>query len=86
MVELMLTESRQSALCRLLAAEPIPGDPLPPQPVFDAIAELVPCDLLSASLTDGQGYGLERIYLAPGPDHLTRVVGSPWGPRLHQDD
>ncbi len=80
MVELMLTESRQSALRRLLAAEPVPGEPLPPRPVLDAVADLVPCDFLAATLTDGQGTRLQQLYLAPGPDHRTRVVGSPWGP------
>jgi DNA-binding CsgD family transcriptional regulator len=85
MVDLMLTESRQSALRRLLTAEPVPGEPLPPRPVMDAIADLVPCDVLAATLTDGQGRRLQQLYLAPGPDRRTRVVGRPWGPRVHHD-
>ena len=84
MVDLVLTESRQAALRWLLAAEPVPGEPLPPQPVFDAIAELVPCDLLAASLTDGEGRGLERICFVPGPGRRTRVVGRTRGPGGHQ--
>ncbi len=85
MVDLMLTEARQSALRRLLTAEPVPGEPLPPRPVMDAIADLVPCDVLAATLTDGQGRRLQQLYLAPGPDRRTRVVGRPWGPGVHRD-
>jgi DNA-binding CsgD family transcriptional regulator len=85
MVDLMLTESRQSALRRLLTAEPVPGEPLPPRPVMDAIADLVPCDALAATLTDGRGRTLQQLCLAPGPDRRTRVVGRPWGPGVHRD-
>jgi hypothetical protein len=75
MADVVLTEARQAALRSLLAAEPIPGEPLPPTPVFDAIAQLVPCDLLGAVLADNDGYVLEEINVAPGPD--ARCVAVP---------
>jgi DNA-binding CsgD family transcriptional regulator len=76
MADVVLTESRQAALRVLLAAEPIPGEPLPPTQVFDAIDELVPCDLVGAVLADNAGYVLDEINLAPGPDHHCVAVPS----------
>jgi DNA-binding CsgD family transcriptional regulator len=87
MAALVLTESKQSALRSLLAAEPVPGEPLPQRAVFDALAELVPCDYFGASLTDRRGRILQVVHLAPGPDRRTRVIDCPFAvPDLDEED
>jgi DNA-binding CsgD family transcriptional regulator len=77
--DVTLTESRQAALRSLLRAEPVPGDPLPPPQVFDALQRLVPCDLLEVSLTDERGTMLALAGYAPTGHGRCRRVLRPLG-------
>jgi DNA-binding CsgD family transcriptional regulator len=78
MPDLLMNESRQTALRSLLALEPVPGDPLPPRRVFDALARLVPCDVYGASLTDLHGRTLGLATWTLSADRRTKHVPSPW--------
>jgi DNA-binding CsgD family transcriptional regulator len=82
--ELLMTESRQAAMRSLLAAEPVPGSPIPSPEVFDAISRLVPCDIFLGSLTDLGGNTLQDVFLAPG-QHRVRVIENPFGPGNHEE-
>ena len=74
MPDVWMTEARQASLRGLLAAEPVPGRPLPPPHVFDLIDQLVPSDLLGCSFTDATGRTLSEITLAPGTNGHTSPV------------
>jgi DNA-binding CsgD family transcriptional regulator len=77
--DVVLTERRQAALRQLLTAEPIPGDPLPPQAVFEALGRLVPCDLLGVNLTDERGTMLALAGYAPTTGGRLGRVARPFG-------
>jgi DNA-binding CsgD family transcriptional regulator len=85
MADVRITEPRQVALRRLLSTEPVPGEPIPPRPVFDAIARLVPCDLFCASLTDLRGTMVKDVFYAPGPSRHLRRVKDPFGVADHAE-
>lgn len=53
--EITLTGREQAALRSLVAAEPVPGRPLPPSHVFELLARLVPCDAVGAFLAENAG-------------------------------
>ena len=82
MPDVVLTERRQAAMRQLLTAEPIPGDPLPPQPVFEALCRLVPCDLVGATLTDERGTILGQAGYAPTTGGRFGRVARPFGDEL----
>ena len=86
MADVWMTESRQAALHALLAAEPVPGHPLPPQRVFDLLHQLVPCDLLGACFTDATGRQVAALTLATGPGGRTSVVPDPGGAGHEEGD
>jgi DNA-binding CsgD family transcriptional regulator len=86
MPDLILTESRQAALRSLLACEPVPGHPLPPQHTFDLLNQLVPCDLLGACFTDPTGRELDEITLAAGTRGRTCVIPNPFGAGHQEGD
>lgn len=50
MPDLVLKPSEQAALIALLAAEPVPGCPLPDRRVLRLLGRLIPCDGVSAVL------------------------------------
>ena len=79
MPDLVLTDSRQAALRSLLAFEPVPGRPLPPQHVFDLLNQLVPCDRMGACFTDRTGRELDEIMFAASPGGRTCVISKPYG-------
>jgi DNA-binding CsgD family transcriptional regulator len=68
----------------LLAAEPVPGSPLPSPEVFQAIHQLVPCDLFIGGLTDVRGTTVQDVFLAPGFDRV-KVIENPFGPGSHEE-
>jgi DNA-binding CsgD family transcriptional regulator len=55
MVDLILTESEQSALRTLTASEPVPGSPFPTIRALEAVATLVPCDDVAVGRADDTG-------------------------------
>jgi DNA-binding CsgD family transcriptional regulator len=83
MADVWMTESRQASLRELLAAEPIPGHPLPPQSLLELVNRLVPCDLIGASFTDPMGRQLAEITLVPTANGHTAVVPPPHDPTDH---
>ncbi|MBM7506450.1 DNA-binding CsgD family transcriptional regulator [Nocardioides salarius] len=69
MADLVLRPDEQSALGVLAAAEPVPGDPMPSRAALEALAVLVPADLLGVDLVDVRG----RLVAC-------RHVGGGWAP------
>ncbi len=66
MSDLLLSESDQTALRFVLAAEPVAGRPLPPCGVLERLAALVRCDAIGAALTDPKGYVVDEVELPHG--------------------
>jgi DNA-binding CsgD family transcriptional regulator len=56
MTSLVVSSRDQRALRTLLEAEPVPGSPIPGSDVLEAVAELVRCDVVGASLGDSTGF------------------------------
>lgn len=71
MVAITLTPSDQRALRAVLAADPVPGTPLPARPVLRRLAELVPCDQVVVSVLDAAGSVVEETVLL-----MTRLAPS----------
>ena len=65
MPELRLTESEQSGLRALLAAEPVPGQPLPGAEILERLNALVPCDRLLTAYVDMTGLVTARVCVLP---------------------
>ena len=63
MSDVLLSDSDQAALRFLLAAEPLPGQPLPPSSLLERLAELVRCDVIGAAVTDLDGYVIAQVEL-----------------------
>ena len=73
MPDLILGPAEQSAMRSLLAAEPVPGTPLPTTDVILRIAELMPCDAIGVVLVDNTGFQVDQVSLPweePVQDHL----------------
>jgi DNA-binding CsgD family transcriptional regulator len=68
MAAITLRPADQAALHALLAAEPVPGTPMPARNVLELISSLVPCDGIGAVLADNHGHLLEDVKL-----HATRA-------------
>jgi DNA-binding CsgD family transcriptional regulator len=83
MADVWMTESRQASLRELLAAEPIPGHPLPPQNLVELLFRLVPCDLIDVCFADPTGRELAQITVAPTANGHTTVVPPPQDPADH---
>jgi DNA-binding CsgD family transcriptional regulator len=66
--ELLLQPREQAALRELFGTEPVAGRPLPPANVMETIARLIPCDSMAVSLTDIDGYTIDRAS-HPGVRH-----------------
>ncbi len=66
MDNLVLTEPEQKALRDLMAAEPVPGSPIPGLDVLEAISRLVGCDAVTIGLGDNAGFLVELRTL---PEH-----------------
>ena len=66
MAALVLGERQQRALRSLLAAEPVPGRPVPAEDVLITITELVACDAIGAVLADADGHVLDAVELPHG--------------------
>src|SRR4029453_551296 len=62
----LLSETDQSALRFVLAAEPLAGRPLPPPSVLERLAGLVRGDVIGAAVTDPEGYVVEQVELPHG--------------------
>jgi DNA-binding CsgD family transcriptional regulator len=61
-----LSEKEQAALRFVLAAEPLPGQPLIEVGVLERLATLVRCDLIGAALADEEGYVVDEVTLPHG--------------------
>ena len=74
-----LGETQQRALRSLMAAEPVPGSPLPEQRVLEQLAVLIPCERLGVVVADADGYLLDFVdlprTLPGGPVRLRTVPG-----------
>jgi len=77
--DVLLSEADQLALRSVLAAEPVPGRPLPRPEVLDRLAALLRCDAIGAELTDRDGYVVDRVQLPHGPADRRPAAGwSDW--------
>jgi DNA-binding CsgD family transcriptional regulator len=59
MTDIALSDRQQRALRSLLAAEAVPGAPLPDRHVLGQVVTLVPCDSISVTLADATGYPVD---------------------------
>ena len=66
MDDLVLSEPEQKALRALMAAEPVPGRPVPTVEVLAAIVGLVRCDVIGVALGDNTGLIVDSQAL---PEH-----------------
>jgi DNA-binding CsgD family transcriptional regulator len=64
--DVLLSETDQAALRFVLAAEPLPGRPLPSSSLLERLAELVRCDAIGAAVADPDGYVIDRVELPHG--------------------
>ena len=69
MPDIHLSESDQRVLHSLLSLEPVPGEPLPSQQVFETLNRLVRCDLLGAVYSDLHGRVTRAIDVIPRGAH-----------------
>lgn len=68
MPDLLLTDSEQSALRALVAADPVPGL-LPSLEVLENVAVLIPCDAIAVGIADPGGCLVDCVCLPSGtPD------------------
>lgn len=74
MVAITLTPSDQRALRAVLAADPVPGSPVPDRPVLQRLAELVPCDRVVVSLLDAAGTVVEETEVCAARPPVTTAV------------
>lgn len=63
MADIRLTEAEQLALRSLMAAETVPGTPLPTRRVLELVATLIPCDEVGVGLADPTGYVTDFVDL-----------------------
>ncbi len=63
MPEIVLSERRQQDLRTLMAADVVPGSPLPTRHVLKAIAGLIPCDDLGVALANSDGTVIDHVEL-----------------------
>jgi DNA-binding CsgD family transcriptional regulator len=61
--DVLLSDADQLALQYLLAAEPVAGRPLPAQDVLERLLSLLRCDTIGATVTDRDGYVVDRVEL-----------------------
>jgi DNA-binding CsgD family transcriptional regulator len=66
MTDVTLSDHDQVAVRALLAAEPVPGRPVPEARIYDLLHRLVPCDVLGAGRTDLHGHLSHHIEVHPG--------------------
>ena len=66
MPNMVLTPAEQTALSSLIAAEPVPGHPLPERRVLELIDRLIPCDGIGGSYYAETGEVVESIDLPGG--------------------
>jgi DNA-binding CsgD family transcriptional regulator len=74
MPEVRFSEHDQQVLRALMAAEPIPGRPLPHPDVLASILELVPCDTLGAVYSDLHGRISAHVQLISSGGRQTTLV------------
>lgn len=75
MPDIVLSETEQRALRSLIAAESVPGSPLPHHCLLEKMAVLIPCDTLAVAVTDAEGYLLDAVGLPrPHPEDDDPVV------------
>ncbi|MFC5178044.1 helix-turn-helix transcriptional regulator [Nocardioides taihuensis] len=77
MPDVTLTESQQAALRLLAAARPVPGTPLLPADVLEAVARLVPCDSLVVGRANDTGLIEEMTGLGHTPFEDPQVCDGP---------
>lgn len=65
MPDIVLSEAQQRALRSLIAAESVPGSPLPHHRLLEKMAVLIPCDGISVAVADTRGYLLDVVNLPP---------------------
>lgn len=67
MPDIVLSEAQQRALRSLIAAEAVPGSPLPDHRLLEKVAVLVPCDGITVMVADARGYLLDVVDLPGSP-------------------
>jgi DNA-binding CsgD family transcriptional regulator len=74
MQDLDLSGRELGVLRDLMAAEPVPGRPLPGADVLERLHALVPCDLLLTSYSDLSGLVTSGVEVSPSGRGRSRVV------------
>jgi DNA-binding CsgD family transcriptional regulator len=64
--DVVLSSGEQAALSTLLAAEPVPGSPLPDRRVLEVLHRLIPCDALGGHLYERSGKLVAAVDLPSG--------------------
>lgn len=78
MTNLLLRPHELAALTCLIAAEPVPGRPLPERRVLELIVRLIPCDALGGFLFTSTGDLVESVELPGSLARLGQVDGHPF--------
>lgn len=87
MPDVLLSDADQAALRALVAAEPVPGTPLPASSTLDHLARLIPCDAIGVVVRDASGSVVHTVVTprgyddGPGPQPGTLCVVFRTGPR-----
>ena len=76
MPDIVLTPGEQAALSSLLAADPVPGCPLPERRVLELLERLIPCDALGGHHYADGGL-VESVDLPCGSARHTRAGAGP---------
>jgi DNA-binding NarL/FixJ family response regulator len=61
MSDVLLTDADQAALRAIVAAEPVPGTPLPSSATLEHLARLIPCDAIGVVLADAAGNVVDEV-------------------------
>ncbi|RYP85391.1 LuxR family transcriptional regulator [Nocardioides guangzhouensis] len=71
MPDVLLSDTDQAALRALVAAEPVPGTPLPASSMLDQLARLIPCDAIGMVVRDASGSVVDTVVSPRGYDDRT---------------
>jgi DNA-binding CsgD family transcriptional regulator len=66
MSDVLLSDADQAAVRALMAAEPVPGTPLPTPATLAQLARLIPCDAVGAVLADADGAVFDTVVAPRG--------------------
>lgn len=74
MPDIVLSDAQQRALRSLIAAETVPGSPLPHPRLLEKMAVLVPCDGIAVAVIDTRGYLVDVVDLPGSPADDEMIV------------